>query len=445
LFLAACAGGPDAPQPNPPVQHDVTESGVVDHALDPATTAGPARDGWVELAGGQVASFVPAGHAIDTSRYHFGRGDLEYPHARTPVGVELTGLRAWQTGDTLELVSPGVGLAIAGLDVHLRPAANATAITGQELDWAGVDSPLIDAGRGDSTWIAQLAYRTGANGEYYNVLERAGRADGFALRDGVASQLRAELAPVAADRALPLRWRGSEFARLAAQAGPGTRMSATPALSLRTLPTVLASHGDYFSHAYTYLPSLVEFGPIRGGDDFDETIRYGNPFASSAPWTDFVTMIYAMPVSVAGAGATHALAIQAMPVDALAHGAAFAPAISPVRDVRIDGQPLDTAQRSPATAPTISWSAPELGTATNYKVTVQAVHRDRQSVGFTTVASFTTTATSLALPASALAGVASYALTITAISLPARDLASAPFDGGLPFASIDYVTALVTR
>lgn len=250
-------------------------------------------------------------------------------------------------------------------------------------------------------------------------------------------------------RTLALRWEGRRYADLAAAAGPGARPAPAPAIAIRAVPEVLARHAAYARTLYTGLPTLVELGPVAGDADVADVIEYGNPFVTQgAPWTELVAVAYAMPVQIPTAGGMaglHAMVVTAQAVDPGAESLALAPAISPVRNVRLDGRPLDAAVTGAAAAPTLTWDAPALGTATGYSVTVHAIATSPTGVAATPLATFHTRTTSLAIPATVLAGTSSYVLTITAIAAPTVDLTTRPFAGGLPYASADHVTALVTR
>lgn len=443
LFLvAACSG---APSIDVGTRYDVTEHGVVATTSDPSAPQALATESpdWLSV---DDHTYVPKRDTPpDLSSYHFGRSGLVYPSAPTPVDVELGGL-AWNQGDSLQLVSPNVGLSIHQLETPFAyPPQGAHSITGQRFDWARAGSPLIDSGQGDTTFVAQMSSMSSASGTPYSVLTRAGIADKFTTVEGGAATLHATLAEIAATKTFAFRWSGTAYAALASQAGPGARPGAAPALAIRTIPQALVPNNRFFTRMYMYLPSLVDFGPVRGGEDYDEVVSYGNPFATkTVPWSEFVTMVYAMPVRIDHVGTVHALAIQATPVDELRDGT-LAPVLAPVRDVRIDGAPATSALHGVGTSPTITWDPPALGTATNYEVTVQAIVRDPNGTGLIIrrAGTFVTSSTSLVLPAFATRGLDSYALTITAISSRGRDLAAKPFLGALPYASVDYVTSQI--
>lgn len=432
-------------------QHNVTELGVVEQSrevgADGWAEAAPAGDA-VELRLGAERLFLPAGDSrspLDLSRHHFGRGDVQLAAARTPVEFELAGLSAWQAGDQLQLVAPNTGLTLTAPEESFAsyPSAGSTTLRGQRLDWRAALAPLVDASKGDTTWVTQLVAAPPAPGTAgTSILARAGIARGFTTRDGQPATLTASLAPVAPDRRLALHWRGAQFAALAAQAGPDARPAPAVAVSIKTLPAPLARTNNFFTSHYAGLPVLVEFGPIPGAADLDQTVRYGNPFSSArAPWTELVVMTYAASVpvpSATGIGALPAMMITAVPAGERVE---LAPAISPVRNVAAGGRSLAQPRTGAGTAPTLTWDAPAIGTATNYAVVVHAVDAGNDGVRLTKLASFYTRGTRLQLPDAVLAPGGSYVFTITAISAPGADLAARPFVGALPYASADYVTA----
>jgi hypothetical protein len=450
------------------VQHNVTERGIVDQPRDLSAAAfgpegRPASGGpdgsfeipagdWLEMKLGSERIFLPRNSAApDLSYYRFGRGDVQFPASATQVAFEISSLGDWQAGDSLQIVSPNAGMTMEGPETLLAtpPGIGATAIHGQAFDWKSNLAPILDAARGDTTWVAQMAASPTSDGRtYYRALTRAGVARGFTVIDGQAATLSAALAPVAQPRELTLRWKGSEFAALAAQAGPGARPAAAPALAIRALPELLARHNNLFSRHYAALPTLVELGPISGAEDVDQPVAYGNPFASTgAAWTEFVTVVYAMPVAVRtpqGSASLSAAIVAAVPVSALGDTGVISPPLSPVREARIAGAPLDAPSAGVGISPTVTWQPPEIGTSTSYRVAVYALDASPLGVTPTKIATLHTNTTSLQLPGSVLSPGSSYVLTITAVAADGTDLAVQPFIGALPYASADYVSAVIT-
>jgi hypothetical protein len=453
LVIIGCNGANES-EPRFGTRYDVTERGVVASALDPGggefdEPAAVSAD-WLEYRVGtprQTIYLPRTGRAPDLSYYQFGRSGVRYPTRETTLALDLGGVD-WHMSDSLQIVAPNVGAAIHDVEVHFAYPTEGTKQLDRRMNWLNAGAPLIEAARGDTTWVTQMSATTMTGGGFYSVLSRAGTSTSVEMADGGDASLQANLAPVARDRSFDLRWKGGAYAALASQAGPYAKPGKTAALSIRTLPRPLIENNNFHQRFYMYLPSLVDFGPVHGDADNEETVRYGNPFSTTTmPWGELLTVVYSMPIVIPNGGVTYAMAVQATPVEALAGGAAITPQISPVRNVQIDGVSAEV-ERTSSASPTISWDAPALGTATSYAVAVQAIV-PAASGGKTvvTTGTFYTTSTSITIPSKALAGVDSFVLAINAISSKDRNFAATPFLGALPYASAEYVTAkqAVTR
>ncbi len=446
-LIAACQGSPTTDTENGPgARFNVTENGVVETPVVPDSmplSPSPSPD-WIALRVDPVQppTYLPTdGRTPDLSYYVFGRSDRQFPTMSTPVGIRLAGLD-WKQGDSLQLVSPNAGLSIHELQSQFDYPPEASQSVAQSMDWAHVSAPLVEGDKGDTTYVAEMSSVKMKSGAFYSVITRSGVST-VNMRDGVAATLDATLAPVVPDKTLAFHWAGSAYAALAKEMGPGARPGPAPALAIRTLPDVLVQNNNFQERMYMYLPSLVDFGPVRGSQDFDEVIAYGNPFAAKTKWTDFVSLVYAMPVRVPGAGIVNAMVVQATPVDGLDHGA-LSPALSPVRNVQINGLDLATPQAGVGGEPVIAWDAPALGTATSYAVTIHQIVSTAGHTSLQRAGTFMTQATSLKLPVFATKAGSAYVLRITAISAPGRELAHKPLVTTIPYASTDYVTAQIT-
>lgn len=329
----------------------------------------------------------------------------------TDVTFNVSGLSAWAAGDSLQLVDPARGAAMAGIEnaFSAYPRGGETTVAGQRLNWRHTGAPLVEAARGESVMLTQLVAAPAGG---YSALARAGAAHGFTVRDGEAAALSATLAAVAQDRALTLRFRGDQFAALAAAAGEGARPGGAAAVEISAV--LGGAAGDLHAAFQAGLPSLVTFAPLAAAAA-ERSVVYGNPWKGG----EVATALYSASVPVPtrwGVGSALARFVSSAPVTSLKAGE-LAPQLSPVRGVKLSPSRL-------------SWEAPAQGKATGYSVVVHLVDGSDQGVNLKPLATLTTKATSLALPAEVVTAGRTYVFTITAMT-----------GDGLSFASADHVTA----
>src|SRR5262249_18328743 len=108
--------------------------------------------------------------------------------------------------------------------------------------------------------------------------------------------------------------------------------------------------------------------------DFDGTLAAGNPYPP-----DWLYARYALSFALScplpdrgtpGNAETDIGIVTAAPGDD-----PVVPVVGPVADLHVGGQDLDTARTGVGTTPTISWTAPALGTPTSYEIHVFEVGR----------------------------------------------------------------------
>jgi len=113
-------------------------------------------------------------------------------------------------------------------------------------------------------------------------------------------------------------------------------------------------------------------------------------------------------------------------------GGTITPVIGPPKSPRVNGANAFTAQTGVGLQPTISWSAPALGTATSYTIDVEATTPcglSGQIVGFSAVIH---NGTSFKVPAGILKSGFAYRATITARQAAWDTVDSGPFRTGTP-------------
>jgi hypothetical protein len=341
------------------------------------------------------------------------------------VTIDATGLSPWQGPDEIGIMSANAGALVLDIETSAPPALGDTAISGRVIAWP---SALIQAAKGDTTMMFQLVTKPKSTGgpDFYVALAKSGLATGFTMVDGSPVTLRVALADVPQSSTLAVHVKRSQFDVLRSQVGPGA-LAAEPfqqSIFIHALPE--AHRRGFFAAA----PRLVVSFPPAGTLDYDETFSYGNPFTTGGvAWDEFAVARYNFFVPVLATGATMPFNVQVgftaeIPVSALAVDGIIAPALTPVRNVKIAGMNLATPQAGVGLTPTITWDPPSTGTPATYFVSVRRVTANGTATTVLPIASFTTTATSLQLPDAVVSSGASYMLVITAAALPDYDPAA---------------------
>ena len=119
------------------------------------------------------------------------------------------------------------------------------------------------------------------------------------------------------------------------------------------------------------------------------------------------------------------------------------PAVSPVRNLTLDGVPAATARSGVGTTPVLAWDAPVRGTPTSYSVRVYhySVSASGSSLlNRTLAAQVITQSRSLRIPAGVLVAGETYVFIVTAEQNPRFD-PQAPLRAG---ATVSYAQALTS-
>jgi hypothetical protein len=386
---------------------------------------------------------VSSAPRVDLSLFVFGRPDGRFPLQRTAVTINATGLSPWQGADEIGIVSLNAGALVSDVQTPTFPAPGDAAITGHVFEWP---TTLIEAAKGDTAVMFQLVLKTAGAERPYVALARSGPATGFTMVDGSPATMTVALAEVPQSSRVALHVQRSQFDALRAQVGPG----ALPAedfeqsIFIHALPE-LRRRGFFILG-----PRLVVSFPPAGTLDYDRTLIYGNPFTTGGvAWDEYAVVRYNFSMPVLAAGATTPANLQVgfrgeIPIAALAIDGTIAPALTPVRNVKIAGKDLITPRLGVGLTPTITWDPPSTGTPTSYLVSVRRVTANGTATAIRTVASFRTTSTSLQLPESVLVSGAAYVLVIDANAIPGYDHAAPFTGGGLPSFFATSATAQFT-
>jgi hypothetical protein len=166
------------------------------------------------------------------------------------------------------------------------------------------------------------------------------------------------------------RFNAPEFTRHGAAVGPG----AQPFVARFLLDVHPGAFGRTTHTGGTPDLAVVELPPDAGLTDL--AFRYGNPFPST--WTPFVAAgaLYDVQytVTLPDGGTSFPRSELGFVSVALSETAAAAgpvvPLVTPLRDLKIDGQPATAPLVDVSTTPEVSWTAPALGTVRRVEIDV---------------------------------------------------------------------------
>jgi hypothetical protein len=259
--------------------------------------------------------------------------------------------------------------------------------------------------------------------------------------DGSTTTLNSGFLDIAANARLRLRWQRASFMRYGDAVHPGAPATTSfVAVSSFALPPAFGTPGDAYS--------LLEFNTLGSSDIDFGTLRYGNPFPST--WNRTVDAFVGFTKNYLAAGAlvseplVRGLSMSVL-IDPAARDDAnltLVPALTPPRHAQINGKTLFANQLGVGTTPTLTWTAPEVGTPNRYLMRVFELYADGTRSRFRSVASLTTAHTSATLPPGLLQQGRLYVFTIAAMA--GNSPATQPNRNALPFTFATTMSAIVS-
>jgi hypothetical protein len=236
---------------------------------------------------------------------------------------------------------------------------------------------LIDGNQGDRLWLAQLVSRAGPSASYQSI-GRLFRAPAFTVVPGQMSMLRGAFEEVAQDRSLNLTWMRSEFYAQLAAIHPSATATGGPGFTISVYP-----RDDVYSYVYPTLARVDDDGAMT---DRGLSLTYANPYPAS--WSVsvggclFVTGYLPYP-SVSEHMFQYGYICGYLP-EAQAQNGVVRPALSPPRDLKVNGMSAPDALSGVGTTPVVSWSPPAVGQPSSCTVFVRARHSVDGNVDYTT-------------------------------------------------------------
>ena len=370
---------------------------------------------------------------LDLGALRSGRFDAAAPTQPTVVTITASGLTPWQDADTLEVFSLGAGawdgfgiLAFTGL-----LTAGVTSLDGFDVDSARWRTPaLIDGSRGDRAVITHLTTRNDA-GFLYKSIGEALPPPPFTQIDGQGSAIEGSFQPTAQEH-VTLSVERAALDQVAAEGNPKGMVTGHE-IYFRAEP------GGASWATETSTPTLLVGTDTESANGTLE-LDYGKPFPADWATVASVGVTYTAFYTLPGASVStniNGFAGVVAPIDTLAKGP-VTPLLGSPQHLRVGGQDGFNAVTGMGLTPEIQWSAPSLGKADVYTISVRRLEADQPTKR---VARLVTTRTSVVIPPGILSADASYVLVITARTGYDR---ARPNIAGATYATADALSGLLT-
>jgi hypothetical protein len=392
----------------------------------PSVPVGPY---WLVLVDGSgaVSAFETSASSVDLGYDLLGRPDVAFPASSTPVILNATWTGA--AGDALQLTS-------SNADVHdlIEGAAFATLLSTGTVteDWlassSGVALHLLAAG--DTLYVNDLApgsFTSGSPAQSFGY--RAALNATFLTGLITPAPITAAFGPAAQSGSLTVDWRTSAFEALAADMVSTSQVTS----SAHTLVVGASAHPlANPSPRATEYPDLLRITVSGGTPDvapLEGPLAYAQ-FLDGAIWNEWRAVGFTVHVSYTAPGATtpfdETASIAALEPMTPAPASPIVPTLTPVQAPLVGGAGAFASLTGVGLTPTLSWTAPAVGTPTSYTVTVYVLGLNAGASTSTPVATFTTTQPTVTiLPGMLTSGNVYYARIVATVS-PSDTSGTAP-------------------
>ncbi len=390
----------------------------------------------------------------DFSLISAARPDLARVTRTTPVTLDLTNLQPWQIGNQF-LISSSQADVYERPQLTPRPTEGATSYTGM-FDWSGGSTSqnipgLPDASRNDVVFLNQrstLSIGEGDNAAELRYASRYVRLTDFTVSDGVPAILTASLIETRMTGRIRANVRGSEFAALAPEVHPSARPTqdvfGNLAFSVQAVPHSV-QYPDMPSSSTSSIFYFQSLTPTTSDFDYG-TFDY--PQFHDPIWTEFRSATYSFdvtllvpgtkePVEISYAGGMYfGVPMTPAPTDPIA------PILGPPTAPLINGADAFAPQSGVGVQPVLSWSPPDVGTATSYQVLIFSLIRPEEGERFPGATVYS--GTSFKVPPGFLRPGHLYWGVITATQADHDVLDRPLFRGGTPYYGTDCVIGIFT-
>lgn len=402
----------------------------------------------------QVGTFWTVTHAtaVDLGIFIERRLDVREASPLTALSLNVEGLLPWDaSSDNLSLTSSGTSYSAYSPGLHFpeegvsnAPAEGATALVDYTIHNSVQGSPwLIEGDAGDRLLLTRPVV-TGIERLRYVSLSQVLEFPPFNQIDGATTSISGTFTTPPRDRSLSVRWRRSQFYPLAAQIVPSPVSRTDMIFGVEAVedPEGLGMRGNSYSLFYALPESAWDGERLPDLDTGTQWYPEALPGRELRAYSIFdASHSFLLPGTIFAKNFAARSHIE-FPVSELVGD--LKPQMGPPLDVRLDGQ-LALVSTLPLARPpeAITWSAPSLGTATTYTITLHSLAASEDSTISERVGLLSTDATSIRLPPGLMLPGHSYVVVITAYG-PSPRSAAAPRRKGSRLAMAETLTGLIS-
>jgi hypothetical protein len=322
--------------------------------------------------------------------------------------------------------------------VELFPEEGATSIQ-DGFDWFDMAMQLLDSSKGDKTYLTQMVRKRATGNVFYSAVLRSAVAPDFDLR-GDRPQLKVEFDESAPLSTMNVKWLRTKFDAMKASIHPEATLFANEG-------AVKASPGGLDRVMVGLEPDLMFLVPSDDTKDVDAgAISFRNPFPER--WGVFARFehIYRITYDVPGASRkvtlTGRISVQNTP-EVLGQ-AAIEPLLAPAGMPMVNGKSAFMKQSGITTTPTVSWSAPAVGSPTGAMVTIYQLGQEDGYPFARRIATFYTKESSVSVPPGVMKSGDQYCFQIRLIMDPQVDIAKSPYRASARRSYADVLSAAVS-
>jgi len=365
---------------------------------------------------------------LDLGRDIVGRKDVMAAGPNTILNVNVTGVDPWQGTDSMALLSSGANLSLATGGAVLNPGDTSGQV---QYGLNGRNLPRT----ADTVHVYQLRDAGAVGAGTVRVATRAGSFTSVDVADMVPTDVNVPLSTAPQTGSVAVDWKTSQFETYKLQMAP-SGSTYSHELAVEVVPHSTAP--------MPVLPAAAALLQLSAHDVTPDQALGSLPYGQSLPsyWKEVrrarYTAVYSLSAAGGSINADFRASIQVR--DPQPASGAIVPRVSPPRSPRLNG--VDAMQNQPTSGltPTFAWSAPALGTPTDYVLDLLSVKASGGSTVVTSVYTMRVLGTQVTVPSGVIKGGTIHVALLTARVRPSVPVTS-PGRQALPDASAAAVLA----